>query len=274
MRALLCCREQAEATANVIQADSHNAAPAVTRRTTADIATQYMLGDLDSEPVIAHAHELHKAHAAANTHGFIHNSNVESAGLLGSASAAQHRHTPHELIQAQDYPNRGGVDGPSWQAESGMLTKHALSVVHCSELEGTITAAEDEAAQKQALLGIDPPHAASWYDARPVKQHQQAMASQAKHGASTDDVSVSVTAEAHECMPAHNPGSWTDMHHGRASSRHAGPGGTGAPRGAVMTAGSQSPYAVRLPLHSIHEEHGIRAGSTSVSSSGRHHLDY
>lgn len=268
---LFCFRQQAEDAADAVQADATNAAPAVARRATADMGTQYMLGDLDSEPVTVHAHEPHRAHAAANTRGAVNNSSVESAGLLGSASAAQHSHAPQGLIQAHDHPIRG-VDRPSWQAESGMLTKHALPIVHYSDLEGAVT--EDEASLKQAeataLLGIDRPRALSWdHNSRSARQHQQAAnSSQAKHGASADDVSISVTAGGQEYVPAGTPASWTDMHQGRASSRHAEPGGN-APR----AAGGQSPYDVRSPLQSTHEEHGIRSRSLRASSTGGYHLD-
>ena len=256
-----------------MQAESTGAAPAAARRATADMATQYMLGDLDSEPVTAH--ELHKANAAANARGAVNNSSVESAGLLGTASAVHYRNAPQGLIQAHDHPIRG-VDRPSWQAESGMLTKHALPIVHHSDLEGAIT--EDEASLKHAevtaLLGIDRPHAISWdQNCGPARQHRQAAGdSQAKHGFSADDVSISVTAGGHEYLPAGTPASWTDMHQGRASSRHAGAGGTGAPRGAAGAAGSQSPYNIRSPLPSTHEEHGSRSRSLRLSSTGGYPL--
>ena len=267
-------RQQAEAAANVLQAESTSAAPAVARRATADMATQYMLGDLDSEPVSARAHELHGARTAANARGLVNNSSVESAGLLGAASAAEHRHAPQGLIQAHDHPV-GGVDRPSRQAESGMLTKQALPVVHHSDLEGAVT--EDEASLKQAevtaLLGIDRPHAPSWDNSGPARQHWQAAGhSQAKHGVNADDVSISVTAGGQEYVPADTPASWVDMHLSRASAKHSGPGGT-APRAAVGAAGGQSPYDIRSPLQSTHEEHGIRSGSLRPSSAGRYHLD-
>ena len=269
---MLSFRQQAEAAADVMQADSSNAVPAVARRATADMGTQYMLGDLDSKPVTAQANELHRAHDTGNARGPVNNSSVESAGLLGSASAAQHSHAPQGLIQAHDHPIRG-VGRPPWQAESGMLTKHALPIVHHSDLEGAVT--EDEAALNQAeataRLGIDRPHAFPWdHNPRPFKQqHQAAKISQAKHGVSTDDVSILVTAGGQEYVPAGTLASWTDMHHGRASSRHAGPECT-APR----AAGGQSPYDTRSPLQSTHEEHGIRSRSLRASSTGECHLDF
>ena len=267
---MLAFRQQAEAAANVMQADSTNAVPVVARRATADMATQCTLGDLDSEPVTAHAHESHRAHTAANARGHVNNSSVESTGLFGPASAAQHRHAPKGLIQAHDHTIRG-TDRPMWQAESGMLTKHALPVVHHSDLEGAVT--EDEASQKQAeataLLGIDRPHVASWdQSSRLARQHQQtAGSSQAKHCVSADDVSILVTGGGQDYAPAGTPASWTDMHPGRASFIHAGPGGT-APR----AAGGQSPCDIRSPLQSTQEEHGIRSRSLRPSSTGGHHL--
>lgn len=278
MQAVLCDRQQTQAAGEAMQADSTDAAAPVARRATADMGIQCMLEDLHSEPVIAHTHELHTAHAAANTRGSVHNSSVESVGLLGAASAAQHRKAPQGLIQAHDHPTRGvdrptwQVDRPTWQAESNMLTKHALSVVHHSDLEGAVT--EDEASQKQAeatsLLGIDRPHIVSWeHSPQPARQHSQgAGVSQATHGASPDDVSISVTAGGHEYLSAGTPASWTDMHQGRACSRYGGPGGAGAPKGAVGAAGGQSPYDVRSPLHSTHEEHASRPRSLRPSSTG------
>ena len=271
---MLCFREQTEAAANAMQADPTNAVPAVARRATADMATQYMLGDLDSEPVTAHARELHSAHAA-NVRGPVNHSSVESAEVLGAASAAQHRHASHGLIQAHDHPIRG-ADRPSRQAESGMLTKHANPVVHHSDLEGAVT--EDEASLKQAevtaLLGIDRPHPVSWdQSSRLARKHQQTAGShQAKNSVSADDVSILVTAGSQEYAPSGNPASWTDMHKGKASSRHAGSGGT-APRAATGPAGGQSPYDIRSPLQSTHEEHAMRSRSLRPSSTGEYYLD-
>lgn len=282
MQAMLFHRQQAQAAGEAMQADSTDAAAPVARRATADMGTQCMLDDSHPEPATAHTHDLHRAHAAANTRVSVHNSSVESVGLLGAASAAQHRKAPQGLIPAHDHPTRGvyrptwHVDRPMWQAESGMLTKHALPVVHHSDLEGAVT--EDEASQKQAeatsLLGIDRPHVVSWdHSPQPARQHPHAAGvSQATHGVSPDDVSISVTAGGHEYLPAGTPAPWTDMHQGRASSRFEGPGGAGAPRGAVEAAGGQSPYDVRSPLHSIHEEHGIRPRSLRPSSTGEYHL--
>ncbi|KAL3152956.1 hypothetical protein ABBQ38_011985 [Trebouxia sp. C0009 RCD-2024] len=147
------------------------APPAVPRRTTADMATQCMLGDLDSEPFHAHAYQPHQAHAATSDWGMpFDNSSMETTGLLRTAPAAQHRHAPHGLFQAQDHSS-SGTDRQSWQVESGMLTKHPLPGVHYSDLEGTVT--EDEAA---AHLSADPhPHAVPWGQSTGhVTEHQQA----------------------------------------------------------------------------------------------------
>ena len=272
-------RQEAQAAGEAMQADSTNAAVPVARRATADMGTQCMLDDSRSEPDVTHTHELHRAHAAANTRGSVHNSSVESVGLLGAASAAQHRKAPQGLIPAHDHPTRGvdrptwQLDRPVWQAESGVLTKHALPIVHHSDLEGAVT--EDEASQKQeatSLLGTDRSHAVSWdQSSQPARQHPHAAGvSQATHGVSPDDVSILVTAGGHEYSPASTPASWTDMHQGRASSRYGGPGGAGAPRGAVGAAGGQSPYDVRSPLHSTHEEGGSRPRSLRPSSAGEY----
>ncbi|KAL3152951.1 hypothetical protein ABBQ38_011980 [Trebouxia sp. C0009 RCD-2024] len=254
-------KQQAEAHDNAVQAEHTMAPPAVPRRTTADMATQCMLGDLDSEPFHAHAYQPHQAHAATSEWGIPFDSNsMETTGLLGTAPAVQHRHAPHGLIQAHDHPTSGTGRQP-WQVESGMLTKHPLPGVHYSDLEGTVT--EDEAA---ACLGAEPhPHAVPWgQSAGPVREHQQAaVPSHLKPGVSSDEVSISVTAGGLESAPTDSSTSWTVNSQGRASSRHAGPGGPGA-----LVAGGHSPYAVRSPLQSIHEEHGIKPNSRRASSTG------
>lgn len=260
-----------------MQADHIIASPAVPRRTTADMATQCMLGDLDSEPFHAHAYQPHQAHAATSEWGIpVDDSSMESTGLLGTAPAAQHRHAPHGLIQAHDHSTRG-MDRQAWQVESGMLTKHPLSGVHYSGLEGTVT--EDEAVSQKhseaaAHVGAGPhPHAILWgHSAGPVREHQQAaVPSHLKQGVSSDEVSISVIAGGLESAPIDSSTSWTVNSQGRASSRHAGPGGPGAP-GSTLVAGGHSPYAVRSPLHSIHEEHSIRPNSRRASSTGWPHL--
>lgn len=272
---MLCCRQQAEASDDAVQAGSTSAAPAAARRTTADMATQCVLGDLDSEPFTAHTHESHKAQAESSGWGPTENSSVESTGLSGTGPAAQIRHASHALIQAQDHPTRG-TDRHPWRDESGMLTKHPLQGVHYSDLEGLVT--EDEAAlQAEATAHSGSEHrlhAAPWgHQAGPVQERQQAaMPGRPKQGISLDEVSISVTAGGYESAPNEPPASWSVTSQGRASSRHAGPGGPGGPRG-MTAAGGQSPYAIRSPLQSVHEELGIRTNSRQASSTGPPHLD-
>ena len=275
MWAVLTCREQAEANADVLQAASNMAAPAATRRTTADMATQYMLGDMDSEPVTACAHEQQTAAKARRTGT---TSQVMPSRLHPAAPAAHHSSTPKDLIQAHDYLTTAS-DRQHEDSKPGMMSKDNGTDIAYSQLDATVTAAEDEASQRQAetkaLLAPDSPHAALWGDSPQAAQQSQQAGVQfsTKSSVNTDDISIYVTAGAHELESSAAPASRAHTSHREASGRHAGltHASLSSGRGGV---GAQSPATVRSPLQSVHEEHGTRPSSARASSTGKHCLSH
>ena len=238
-------------------------APGSARRSTADIATQYVLADLDSEPLSAHAHKHQRSHSPRTVRASKSESNVVSTRLAASEDIRQLK-SPQGLIKAQDLS--------SWPLHkhkdtAGMLTEHPFPDVAYSELEGSATAMEDQALQQQAevkaLQGANPHRAAA--SAQTTKaaagSQQAAQSSPAKAAVDAADISISVMAGSHDGVPPGNPTTWVDANWGRASATH----GAGAQR-VKGSLGGQSPSAVRSPLHSVHEEHGMysRASSTGI----------
>ena len=261
------CREQAEANADVLQAASQMAAPAAARRTTADMATQYMLGDLDSEPVTAHVHEQKAAAKATETGATSH---VMPSGLQATAPAGHRSGAPEGVIQAQNYPSTAS-DRQHERIVPGMMTKHRATDVAYSQLKGEATAAEDEAlqAETKALLAQDSPHAAYW-DESPQAANQNCKAREqfpSKPSFNADDISISVMTGARELEPAATPASRAHANQEGASGRHAAIRHASLSRGRGGT-GGQSPATVRSPLQSIQEEHGTKPSSACASSTG------
>ena len=292
-----CCRQQAEANIGAVQAAADTAAAVTTprnRRTTAETATQYMLGDLDCEPLDAYAHARQSQEAESLARASIDTRPTEDdpAGLYQDAPAGVYAKSAPPglhgsaftgLIQAQSEPLKAFDRG---RKESEGMIDHPMPDVRYSELEGTITAAEDEEMQRQAfdtaLRGGDRPHDQQAQCWQAAKQHQQPSlgAVQAHPVAS---ISVSVMAGATEVLPhgqlssqagfglesrADSPSAWHGIPGGRTAAESEN--GTGLNMRRVQLVGqTQASQRIRSPLQSIHEDHEIGPRSARTSATGR-----
>ena len=259
-----------------MQAAANIAAPYNPHRTTADIATQYVLADLDSEPLGAHGHQqLEVQNRVAALRSGVQTDSPPTRPS-GFASTEQLRDSPEALTQAQDYPSRVST---SAQADSHMLTQQYLRDTAYSLLEDTVTVAEVKAMHKQAeskaLLGRSHSPDAHWVrnvNTQAAQQHQQAAGRVASKAADdTDDISILVTAACNEDALPESALQWTLSSPGNTSARRVGSGGVNPLRSRVGL-GVASPYAVRSPLQSIHKEHSSRPSSARASSTGRHSM--
>ena len=184
MGSTLCCRQQAQASKAALQAAADTVAAISTphkRRTTAETATQYMLGDLDSEPLTAfgHAQQRQEAQSLARLSvGTFASDDDQSgppesalSGLHGEASAGLYRYAqtghghfpvgPHGhaplghglkgLIQAQSQPSKA-FDRGREGFEAHKSSTHPMPDVKYSEIERQVTEAEDEEMQRQASV--------------------------------------------------------------------------------------------------------------------------
>ena len=246
------------------------------RRTTAETATQYMLGDLDGEPLTAHAHARQGQEAWSLARASLESTATEDeslglcdAALSGKASLRLYAHTPAEhglshggprghalsgapgkaltgLVQAQSQPSKA-FDRAHEGSEGGPHTHHPLPDVRYSDLEGTVTAAEDEEMQRQASVTPSPggsphdPHGQPW-GLHPDKQYHPSAhgALQNSAGATPDGISILVTA-GHDITQS---GGTSTMQAGYALQR------------------------VRSPLQSINEDHEMGHKSARASGTG------
>ncbi len=283
------CRREAEASIGAVQAVADTVAALHvphTRRTTAETATQYMLGDLDSEPLTAHAHARQRQESQALARASIDTtaSEEEPSGPFAHGPVGLHRHALAGLICAQGQPSRAFDRGH----ESDRMSKHPLPEVKYSELEGTVTAAEDEEMLGRAAVALAAGNSPNNQSYESVNQHQQSTLGtrQSPAGVSPDGISILVMAGSNDQQPggtlssqadpgpqshADTASAWHVISGGRTDGRTAlgygGEEGLDASRG---RAGGQSMThpAARSPLQSIHEDHEMGHRSTRASSTG------
>lgn len=276
-----CFRQQAEAGIGAVGAAAATMVAISSphkRRTTAETATQYMLGDLDGEPLTAHAHARQGQEARSLARASLESTATEDespglcdAALSGKASLRLYAHTPAEhglshggprghalsgasgkaltgLVQAQSQPSKA-FDRGHEGSEVGPHTHHPLPDVKYSEIEGTVTAAEDEEMQRQAAIMsplANSPHGqpspAQPRGLHPDKQYQPSAHGPLQNpaGATPDGISILVTAG-----------------HDIAQS-----GGT-----SIVQAG-YGLQRVRSPLQSIQEDHEMGHRSARASGTG------
>ena len=303
MGSMLCCSQQAQASKAALQAAADTVAAISTphkRRTTAETATQYMLGDLDSEPLTAfgHAQQRQQAQSLARlsvgTSAFDDDPSgpPESAlsGLHGEASAGLfgcartgHEHLPvrpHHapsghglkgLIQAQSQPSKA-FDRGREGFEAHKSSTHPMPDVKYSESEHHVTEAEDEEMQRQASVMPTPADAGPCGQQQSLsqpqpwgswsnKQYQKPSSGARQAGTAPDDISILVMAGPQDTVPS------GEMSDGRNSPGFAGQTGLDVSKG--RAGGQQMPsHRVRSPLQSIHEDHEMGRRSGRASSTG------
>lgn len=306
MGSMFCYRQQAEASKAALQAAADTVAAISTphkRRTTAETATQYVLGDLDSEPLtaIGHAQQRQEAHSLARLSIGTFASDddpsgpPESAlsGLHGEASAGLYGYAqtgyghyqvgPHGhaapgnglkgLVQAQSQPSKA-FDRGREGFEAHKSSTHPMPDVKYSEIERQVTEAEDEEMQRQASVMPLPagagPHGQqqSLSESQPWgswsnKQYQQSSSGARQAPAGTAPDGISMLVMAGPQDPV--PG-------GNVSDGRNGPGfgvQTGLDGSKGRAGGQQMPsHRVRSPLQSIHEDHEMGRRSGRASSTG------
>ena len=306
MGSVLCCRQQAEGSKAALQAAADTVAAISTphkRRTTAETATQYMLGDLDSEPLtaIGHAQQRQEAQLLARlsvgTAASVYDPSgpPESAlpGLHGEASAGlygyaqtghghlpvgPHGHAPpghglKGLIQAQSQPSKA-FDRGHEGCEGHKTSTHPMPDVKYSEIEHQVTEAEDEEMQRQASVMPLPagagPHGQqqSLSQSQPWgswgnKQYHQPSSGTNQAPAGTAPDGISILVMA----GSQDPVQGGDLSDGRSGPEFAGQAGLDGAKG--RAGGQQMPsHRVRSPLQSIHEDHEMGRRSGRASSTG------
>ncbi len=308
MGSMLCCRQQAEASKAALQAAADTVAAISTphkRRTTAETATQYMLGDLDSEPLTAIGHAQHRQEAqslarlsvSTSASDYDPSGPPESAlsGLHGEASAGLYGHAqtghgqlpvgPHGhapsghglkgLIQAHSQPSKAFDRGPQG-FEGHRSSTRPMPDVKYSELERQATEAEDEEMQRQASAMPMPAGAG------PHGQQQSLSQSQPWGSQSNKQYHQQPSSGARQAPAGTAPDGISiivmagpqdaGVPGGNLSDGRSGPGvgdqiGLDGAKG--RAGGQQMPsHRVRSPLQSIHEDHEMGRRSGRASSTG------
>ena len=306
MGSTLCCRQQAEASKAALQAAADTVAAISTphkRRTTAETATQYMLGDLDSEPLtaIGHAQQRQEAQSLARLSIGTSASDYDPPGPPDSALSGLHREAsaglhgyaqmghghfpvgPHGhallehglkgLVQAQSQPSKA-FDRGHESFEGHRPSTHPMPDVKYSELERQVTEAEDEEMQRQASVMPLPAGAGPHGQQQPLsqsqpwgswrnKQYQQPSSGTHQAPAGTPPDGISILVMA----GSQDPVQGGDLSDGRSGPRFAGQAGLDGGKG--RAGGQQMPsHRVRSPLQSVHEDHGMGRRSGRASSTG------
>ncbi|DBA70723.1 TPA: hypothetical protein ACH3X2_012094 [Trebouxia sp. C0005] len=300
-------RQQAQASKAALQAAADTVAAISTphkRRTTAETATQYMLGDLDSEPLTAFGHAQQRQEAQSLARLSIGTSASDDdpswppesalSGLHGEASAGMygyaqtghghlpagpHGHAPSGhglkgLIQAQGQPSKA-FDRGRKGFEAHKSSTHPMPDVKYSEIECQVTEAEDEEMQRQASVMPLPagagPHGQrqSLSQSQPPgswsnKQYQQSSSGARQAPIGTASDNINILVMAGP-QDAGVPGS--NLSDGRNGPGFGGPTGLDSSKG--RAGGQQLPsHRVRSPLQSIHEDHEMGRRSGGVTGTG------
>ena len=188
------CRQHAQASLGAVQAAASTVAAMTApqiRRTTAEQATQYVLGDLDSEPVaFLPSHPYHQKRSTEPSFA-LPVTEEESIGLLsegtsGQRGAAPGRHASRGQHSTALTGQQSPSIFPSKSSNASRITKQPFSEISYSELESNVKAAEEDA--KQSRESVYSP----WSG-----QQQQQHLPVVQHGDSSvapDSISIAVSA--------------------------------------------------------------------------------
>ena len=252
------CRQQAQESVGAVSETVAAMTASHTRRTTAEISTQYMLGDLDAEPLTAHAHawQLQNANCLS----------IDSSGSEGEP-AGQQEDALAGLTQTHTRNPHEGFDNDK-------LTQHSL---RSSRQEEAVTAANHD--QGNIPVSVDGKNFPSgqqcqplaWGSANPPQKYPSGDGS-SPAGTPADSVSISVMAGSNDASTgttagfglepqANSPPAWhgappplSGRSRGRAVSEYSADMGQDVSKGRAGRSYSMAPHAWS-PLRSIQEDH-------------------